>query len=489
LAQAPSEYYCLPPSPLLFKIPNMAPVEQTFLPIAELSSYIRNWTIKARITNKAPLRTFKKGAGEGKVFSVDMLDVMGGEIRATFFNQAAEKYFDVLEKGKCFTLTKGTIKVANKQYNNCNHRYELTFDKEAVVEPAAEDAEIKTVQFNFVTLKALGARTLPTTVDICGVITSFLPTQTVNTKEGVALTKREITVVDDTATSVSVTLWGDRANRPESDFQGNPTVVMKGVNVKEFRESRSGSMSQNGEFQLNSKTPEAVKAMEWFSAGGSSQKFVSISEGAAAGTGQGRNATATTLAGLRLASERLSSQPEIFSIVARLAGVQTRKQGEAQPLYYMACMEKNMSSGYSCNKRVDERGFCATCDRTGKSEPRVTMRCSFVDFGAAAWLTSFHEASTKIVGMDGNEVKTMEAAATDKGEAGREELETALRKKYFGAPMQLTVRAKMDSYNGESRTNCTVIDARPVSRADHGRMMLKEINELMSQQTLASVGA
>merc|ERR1740117_2713848 len=155
-----------------------------------------------------------------------MLDAMGGEIRASFFNQAAEKYFDVLEKGKCFTLTKGTIKVANRQYNNCNHRYELTFDKEAVVEPAAEDAEIKTVQFHFVTLKALGARTLPAIVDICGVITSFLPTQTVNTKEGVALTKREITVVDDTATSFGVTLWGDRANRPESDFQGNPTVVM-----------------------------------------------------------------------------------------------------------------------------------------------------------------------------------------------------------------------------------------------------------------------
>lgn len=463
----------------------MAPVEQTFLPIAELSSYIRNWTIKARITNKAPLRTFKKGAGEGKVFSVDMLDAMGGEIRASFFNQAAEKYFDVLEKGKCFTLTKGTIKVANRQYNNCNHRYELTFDKEAVVEPAAEDAEIKTVQFNFVTLKALGARTLPTSVDICGVITSFLPTQSVNTKEGVALTKREITVVDDTATSVSVTLWGDRANQPDSVFQGHPTVVMKGVTVKEFRESRSGSMSQNGEFMLNSKVPEAVKAQQWFSEGGSTQKFVSISESGLSDAGKGRNATATTLAGLRLAAERLNSQPEIFSIVTRLAGVQTRKQGEAVPLCYMACVEKNTTNGYSCNKRVDEQGFCASCNRTGKSEPRVTMRCSFVDFGANAWLTSFHESSTRLLGMNGDEMKTLETAAKEKGEAGREELESVLRKKYFGAPMQLTVRAKMDSYNGEARANVTVIDASPVKYGEHGRQMLKNIQDILAKEAQA----
>ena len=40
-------------------------------------------------------------------------------------------------------------------------------------------------------------------------------------------------------------------------------------------------------------------------------------------------------------------------------------------------------------------------------------------------------------------------AAAEKGEAGREELEAAIRTKYFDKPINITVRAKMDNYNGD----------------------------------------
>merc|ERR1711959_687713 len=139
--------------------------------------------------------------------------------------------------------------------------------------------------------------------------------------------------------------------------------------------------------------------------------------------GSSRNATQTTLSGLRMAAERLGHQPEIFSVVTRLALVQTRKQGEVQPLTYMACQEPREGSGYLCQKRVDERGFCNSCQRTGKVAPRLTVRCRFVDFEDQAWLTSFHEAA-------------------------REELDAAIKKRYFEKPVNLTVRAKMSSYNG-----------------------------------------
>jgi len=470
----------------------MTSAEQNFLPIAELSAYQTKWTIKARVTNKAQMRTFKKGGGEGKVFSVELLDSMGGEIRATFFNQGVDKYHDMLEKGKCFTFSRGSIKVANKQFNSTNHRYELTFDKDAVVESAKDDASIEAIKFSFVNLRALGTRNLPTTADICGIITSFRPTQSVNSKEGVELTKREITVADDSATSMTVTLWGDRAKQEDKVFDGNPVVVLKSVLVKDWRESRSGSLLQGGELLFKPKMPEAERVQQWWAGGGSSQELGNLSApvgGAGGDAGRGRNATPTSLAGLRLASERLGFQPEIYSVVARLALVQMRKQGEAQPLHYMACQEPKESkiglSNFPCNKRVDEQGFCASCNRAGKVAPRLNVRCRFVDFEDQAWLTSFHEAATKIIGMSGEEVRAKELAANEKGEAGREELEAAIRKQYFGKPISVTVRAKMDNYNGEPRSNVTVIDARPVSHAEHGRQMLKEIHALLDSQAQA----
>lgn len=225
--------------------------------------------------------------------------------------------------------------------------------------------------------------------------------------------------------------------------------------------------------------------------GGSSQELLQLSQQSGSGgadMARARNAVQTSLAGVRLASDRLSNQPELFSVVARLALVQTRKQGEPQPLHYMACQEPRAGNSGSlpCNKRVDEQGFCATCNRAGKVAAKVTARCRFVDYEDQAWLTSFHEASTKIVDMSGDQVRALEAAAAEKGEAGREELEATIRKQYFEKPMNLIVRAKLDMYNGEARPNVTVVDARPVSYSEHGLFMLKEINELLAKQAQAA---
>merc|ERR1711865_1352238 len=213
---------------------------------------------------------------------------------------------------------------------------------------------------------------------------------------------------------------------------------------------------------------------------------LSQSAGGGGDNARARNATWTTLAGVRLASERLSAQPELFNIVARLALVQTRKQGEPQPLHYMACQEKKEDErGRACNKRVDEGGFCPSCNRVGKAAPRLNIRCRFVDFEDGAWLTSFHEGAAKLLGMSGEEVRALELAAGEKGEAGREELEAVIRKLYFEKPLTVTVRAKMGSYNGEPRPEVSIIDARPVSYGEHGRQMLKDIHELLAKEAQA----
>jgi len=203
------------------------------------------------------------------------------------------------------------------------------------------------------------------------------------------------------------------------------------------------------------------------------------------GDSRAYNAKPTSLAGLREAADKLSSQPEIFSVVTRLALIQTTKQGEKQPLQYMACQEPKEGNGLPCNRRVDEQGFCAACNRVGKSGPRLSIRCRFVDAEDQTWLTCFHESAGKVLGMSAEEVKKMEAAASEKGEAGREELDACIRNCYFGRPLALTVRGRMQVYNGESRPDWGVIGARPVSYGDHGRQMLKEIRMSLMQGSQA----
>jgi hypothetical protein len=287
-----------------------------------------------------------------------------------------------------------------------------------------------------------------------------------------------------------VTLWGERAWQEDAKFDGKPVLALKSVSIREFQGGRNGSLLQSGSIAFDPSEPEAKRLQEWWSNGGSSQQMVEISSRGIGGAdgARARNAKQTTLAGLRLAATQLTSQAEIFMATVRLGLVQFRRQGEPLPFHYMACQEPKEGSGYPCNKRVDEHRFCASCNRdNAKTAPRLNVRCAFVDAEDQSYMTVFHEAASKVLGMSAEEVCKLEEAAKEKGEAGREELETTIRKKYFETPLRLTVRGKIDTYNGESRPNFSVIDARPVSYAERGRELLKEVTEMLGH--IAHAGA
>lgn len=450
--------------------------EQSILPITELSSYQTKWVIKARVTNKAPLRTFKRGEGEGKVFSVELLDAAGGEIRASFFNDAADAFFNVVQVGKCFLLGRGSIKPANKQFNSTNHRYELTFDGNALVEEAGEDEKIEAVKFSFSDLRVLQAKAVPCRVDICGIVSAFGPATAFTSKDGKDLLKREVTVVDDTASSMVVTLWGDRAKTEDSKFEGHPVLALKSVFVKEWNGGRSGSILESGALVFQPQGPEASRIEQWWKQGGSTQQIAALSvSGTAGGGARARNAKPCTVSEMRHASEQVSDQAETYRVVARLALVLLTKQGEKQPLHYMACAEPREGSTLLCNRRVAEGGFCAACNKAGKVAVRLNARCRFSDFDDSAWLGTFHEPAIQVLGMTGEEISNME-----KSDGGRERLEAAVRARYFSEPLQLVVRAKLDSYNGEPRPNVSCIDACAVNYAEHGREMLKNIHAMLA---------
>jgi len=585
--------------------------QATYFPISELSTYHAKWVLKARVTSKGQLRTFqaRNGGGSNQVFDCSLLDE-SGEVRASFFGAMAEKYFGTIEQGKVYTFSRGNCRIANRQYNRCNHRYELVFDRDALVEAVADDGKIETMSFTFTDMRTVQSKTLPCSVDLCGVIVSFKPTLAFTSRDGKELVKREITIADDTATSMTVAIWGDRAKQEDKVFEGHPVVCLKGVNIKEFKGGRSGSLEQAGAMVFDASRPdaqrvgtwwkgagglasltslslgsdgvtdlqalqtkelpctvelcgvvvsfkapfsftsgagkeltkreiiiadhtaasmlvtlwgeraqqedkvfegnpvvhirgvlvkewnggrsgslleagslhfaptlpEADKVQQWWAQGGSTQGLMALSQDGAGG-GKRAAGKACTLAEVRKAAELVTSQPETFSVTCRLALVQTRKQGETAPLMYMACQEPRPGSSLNCNRRVGEDGFCASCNRSGKAAPRLNLRCRFSDVGDSLWLTTFHEAAQQVLRTTAEKAREVEVGA-----GGRDALEAMIRREYFTRPLQVTVRAKMDTYQGETRTNITCVDAKPVHCGQHGRTLLTSIKEMLAQQ-------
>lgn len=460
-----------------------------FLPISVLSAYQQDWTIRARVTAKGAIRSFNKNAGQGgktqggtgggKVFSLQLLDAEGGEIQAMFFNEAAEEWFPKLAKGTVYTFSKGNVRVANRQFNTCKHRYEIMFDKSVQVVELGECKDIEEVKFTFSDIKSCQTRDVPFSVDLCGIVIACGPVVQFTSKAGAELVKRDLIIADDSACSIGITMWGDRAKQDDKMFTGDRLLALKGVLVKEWHGGRTGSLGEAGALQFDPTMPEAMKVQHWWTKGGADQDLTSLSVLREDGQGRANKGESVDLIDMRKRADCVNADtPEFFSVTCRLALVQTRKQGEAMPLYYQACQEPREGTGFPCNRRVDVSGFCAACNRAGLSAPRLNVRCRYADYGDSCWLQTFHDPAQVVLGLTSDEAADME-----KGDAGREGLEAAVRSNFFTDPMRVTVRAKRDFFNGESRTNVTVTDAHRVSRSKHGHQLLREIQELLLART------
>ena len=154
-----------------------------------LNPYQGNWVIKVRVTSKGNLRTYRNARGEGCVFNVELTDedvsslmsllsclsafcelswvhelmfsefmyAQGTQIQATMFNEAAKKFYPIFELGKVYYVSKGSLRIANKQFKTVQNDYEMSLNENAIIEEAEGETFIPQVQYNFVKIDQLGS--------------------------------------------------------------------------------------------------------------------------------------------------------------------------------------------------------------------------------------------------------------------------------------------------------------------------------------------
>jgi replication factor A1 len=135
-------------------------ISRRVYPLVSLNPYEGNWTIKVRVSSKGPLRLYTNARGQGNVFNVELTDEEGTEIQATMFKEAADKFYDKLQLGKLYYISKGSLRAANKRYSTINNEYEMTLNQSSEVEeiPEQESSSFKLplVKYNFVNIDNLG---------------------------------------------------------------------------------------------------------------------------------------------------------------------------------------------------------------------------------------------------------------------------------------------------------------------------------------------
>lgn len=403
-------------------------------PIEGLSPYAHKWTIKARVTHKSEMKTWSKPSGEGKLFTVNLLDE-GSEIRATLFNEQADAYYDVLQEGGVYYIsTPCKVGFAKKQWSTLPNDYELTFERETRVEKAEDQESVPQIRYNFTNVAALQEIDKDSTIDVLGVLKDVGQVDTIVSKTtSKPYDKRDLTIVDDTGFSVRLTIWGKTA----TNFDANPEsiIAFKGAKVGDFG-GRNLSLLSSGSMAVDPDIPEAHKLKGWYDARGRNENFSTHQNMSSAGAAGGRKDDTKTLGAVQDEGMGMGEAPEYFTAKGTIVYI------KQETFSYPAC------STEGCNKKVvenpDGTWHCAKCELSHpKPDHRYIMSLNVNDHTAHMWMTCFDDVGRMIMGMSANEL--MDLKEND-AQAAERAFEAANCKM-----MMFKVRAKMDTFGEQQR--------------------------------------
>ncbi|OMP08017.1 Nucleic acid binding, tRNA/helicase-type [Corchorus olitorius] len=460
---------------------NMAPSTRMAMsrrvhPLVSLNPYQGNWTIKVRLTSKGNMRTYKNARGEGCVFNVELTDEDGTQIQATMFNEAARKFFDKFQLGKVYYISKGTLKLANKQFKTVKNDYEMTLNENSMVEEASnEESFIPETKFNFVPIDQLGpyvnGREL---VDIIGVVQGVGAISNVKRKvDNENIPKRDMTVADDTKRTVVVSLWNELANTVGQELfdiaDKSPIVAIKSLKVGDFQGVSLSTLGKSTVL-INPDIPEAKKLKSWYDSEGKGSSMASIGSGLSPSSKGGARSMYSDRVSLSHITGNPSlgeDKPAFFSIKAFISLIKPD-----QAMWYRACK--------TCNKKVTEAvGSGYWCEGCQKNDDECSLRYIMVskisDASGEAWVSAFNEEAERIVGCPADELDKLKS--NEEGNAYQQRLKDATWARHL-----FRVSVTQNEYNNEKRQRITVRAVAPIDFAEESRFLLEEIKKMRNSQ-------
>lgn len=440
---------------------------QVITPVRNLDMYNPRWTIRVRCTTKSQPKEYTSGNG-GRLFSVTFVDETG-EIRATMFNDAVDKFFPIITEGGMYVISQGKVKFANKKFTSVKHAYELTLNADSHVIPVESVDSVPRIRFDFTPIDHIQEAKKDDMLDIIAVIVSSKPVTQVNTRKG-ETSRRNIVVADNSGRSIELTLWGDQADGFEGMLeQHGPHTVLafKGVRVSDFG-GRTLSAMQTTEFEVEPDLEDAHAVRRWWSTVPDEGRHLpSLSSGGGGGgagsaAGGSREKTLSSIVNenMGLTSQDYLTVPNVY--VTNF----TKRDGT---MWYKACTTPDCKG-----RKVYEEGGNLKCQKcNGVNAYHLRWVCNFVAFDHTAreFISGFGDAGVTLLGC---EAEVMEQHQS----GGRGDLMTQIFEdgRYKSYNMRLAV--KQDEYNGVMRNKVSVQSLTPIDYVVDSERLLARIAEL-----------
>ncbi|KAI3812507.1 hypothetical protein L1987_17217 [Smallanthus sonchifolius] len=434
------------------------------IPIAALNPYQGRWTIKARVTAKAELRHYNNAKGDGKVFSFDLLDSNGGEIRATCFNAVADQFYDQIGAGKVYFISKGNIKPAQKAFNHLKNDHEITLDHTSTIQPCLDDdGSIPQQQFHFCSIAEIENLDNNTILDIIGVVYSIKPSSSITRKNNTETQKRNLSLKDMSGRSVEVTLWGNFCTKEGQTLQNMcdsgtfPVMAMKSARVSEFNGKSVGTISTSQLF-IEPDFTEARELKTWYDSVGKNTPTVSLSHDTIALTDARK-----TISQIKDENLGTNEKPDWITVSATISFI------KVENFYYTAC--PIMFGERKCSKKVTNNGDgkwqCDRCDQTvDQCDYRYILQLQLQDHTGLTWATAFQESGEDIMGISAKDLYYIRNEEQDE-ERFTEMVRNALYTKY-----NFKLKVKEETFGDEQRVKSTIVKVEKIKASSDTNFLL-----------------
>lgn len=417
------------------------------------------WTIKARVTSRAPIKNWTNARGSGKLFSCDLLDANGGEIRATMFNDAVDKFYEMLRPGSVHYFSGGKIKMANRKFSSVDNDYEVTFDQHSEISPAPEDNGISQMHYNFKKIALIETLAADANVDVIGVVRNVGPVNEIMSKAGKQLFKRDISLVDDSNAEIKCTMWNERAQEDCSSWENN-VVAIKGCRVSDYNGKSIGTLSSSS-FAVNPTIPEAGHLLNWFNTGGNTAPTKSLSAAGGFGGGSlGSFAERSVVSDIKGKQLGFGQKPDYITVKGTVNFIK-----HDSGVYYQACTKcqkkvvADVAQNYTCEKCQTSYSTC---------ENRYIMSVVVLDHTGSTWTTCFNDQGKVVLnGRTADEI----AELRDTNPTLYESIfKDALFKQYA-----MRLRVKAENVQEELRVKAGVVNLEPINYASEAKDLLQAI--------------
>ncbi|KAK9061550.1 hypothetical protein SSX86_018732 [Deinandra increscens subsp. villosa] len=448
------------------------------IPIAALNPYQGRWTIKARVTAKGVLRHYSNAKGDGKVFSFDLLDSDGGEIRATCFNAVADQFFDQIEVGKVYYMSRGSVKPAQKAFNHLKNDHEITLDQTSTIQPCFDDDNsIPSQQFHFRPIAEIEGMESNTILDVIGVVYGITPISSIMTKNQTEAQKRSLSLRDNSGRSIDLTLWGNLCNVDGQTIQTRldsgqfPVLAVKSARVYEYNGKSIGTISSS-QLSIEPDIPDARKLRDWFDNVGRNTPSVSMSRESVPQTNK------KTLSQIKDEKLGTGEKPDWITVNATIWHM------KLDNFYYTAC--PLMIGDRNCNKKVvnngDGKWRCDKCDQTvDECEYRYMLQVQLQDHTGLIWATAFQETGEDIIGIPAKDLHIIKYEKQDEDKFS-EIVRNALFKEF-----SFKLKVKEESYNDDQRVKSNIVKVEQTNFSSNTKVLLQDLERTLKKEDPSSI--